>query len=161
MLQVTPSRVRAISSQISFDESTMAESKSAPSDWLYGFWLNVHYLETLHMTRFGNCVEVMWENPPGFDSKASGFVYLCLPWLNKVEWHAFQAAPASASAPLETGPHRSRLNSKALGIGKNLTARLSPSKSSPAVEPHSQAAQLSSRIHLRSIPCSVQFRFRI
>ena len=93
MLQVTPSHACAISSQISFDEWTMAESKLAPSDWLYGFWLNVHYLETLHMTRFGNCVEVMWENPPGFDSKASGFVYLCLPWLNKVEWHAFSLIP--------------------------------------------------------------------
>ena len=58
-------------------------------DYLYGFFFAIHHLPTLRFTRIGKAVEVTWENPPGFVSSGSGYVYLCLPWISRAEWHAF------------------------------------------------------------------------
>ena len=42
------------------------------------------------MTRLGEtAVEVVFQHPKGFVNHGGNYVYLCLPWLGKAEWHAF------------------------------------------------------------------------
>lgn len=59
------------------------------ADYLYGYFFKVHRLRTLQFTRLGTAVEIVWENPPDFVSSEGGYVYICLPWISKMEWHAF------------------------------------------------------------------------
>ena len=58
-------------------------------DWLYGCCFQIHRAETVRFTRLGTAVELVWEHPPGFRSDGAGYVYICLPWISKTEWHAF------------------------------------------------------------------------
>ena len=61
-------------------------------DWLYGYFFAVHHVTTLECQRIGNAVEVVWENPDGFlkdGGCAGGFIYICIPWVSKTQWHAF------------------------------------------------------------------------
>lgn len=58
-------------------------------DWLYGYFFKIYRAETLMFTRIGQAVEVAWEHPKGFVSDGAGYVYICLPWISKSEWHAF------------------------------------------------------------------------
>jgi len=57
-------------------------------DYLYGFARRIHSVPTLQMTRLGSNIEIVFENPPGFSSVGSGYVYLCLPWISRFQWHA-------------------------------------------------------------------------
>ena len=34
-------------------------------------------------------MEVVFEHPRGFINRGGGYVYICLPWLGRAEWHAF------------------------------------------------------------------------
>ena len=58
-------------------------------DWLYGYFFAIKYLETLWFKRLGSAVEISWENPPGFVNHGAGYVYICLPWISRTQWHAF------------------------------------------------------------------------
>jgi len=59
-------------------------------DWLVGYFLCIRYCPTLKMTRLGEtAVEVVFQHPKGFVNHGGNYVYLCLPWLGKAEWHAF------------------------------------------------------------------------
>ena len=58
-------------------------------DWMYGWCFQIHRAETMRFTRIGTAVEVVWEHPKGFRSDGAGYVYICLPWISKTEWHAF------------------------------------------------------------------------
>ena len=58
-------------------------------DWLYGWCFQIHRAETVRFTRLGTAVELVWEHPSGFRSDGAGYVYICLPWISKTEWHAF------------------------------------------------------------------------
>lgn len=58
-------------------------------DWLYGFFFKIYRVPTLLLTRLGSAVEVVWEHPKGFESDGTGYIYLCLPWISRAEWHAF------------------------------------------------------------------------
>lgn len=58
-------------------------------DWLYGWCFQIHRAETVRFTRLGTAVELVWEHPKGFRSDGAGYVYINLPWISKMEWHAF------------------------------------------------------------------------
>ena len=58
-------------------------------DWLYGWCFQIHRVETMRFTRLGTAVQLVWEHPKGFRSDGAGYVYICLPWISKTEWHAF------------------------------------------------------------------------
>jgi hypothetical protein len=58
-------------------------------DWAYGFFFQIHRLESLSFQRLGSAVEIQFEHPKGFRSDGAGYVYICLPWISKTEWHAF------------------------------------------------------------------------
>jgi len=59
-------------------------------DWLVGYFVGIRYCPTLKMTRLGgSAVEIVFEHPPGFVNTGGNYVYVCLPWLGKAEWHAF------------------------------------------------------------------------
>eukprot|EP00964_Phaeocystis_antarctica_P011738 scaffold6475_cov67-Phaeocystis_antarctica.AAC.2 len=58
-------------------------------DWLYGWCFQIHRVETMRFTRLGTAVELVWEHPKRFRSDGAGYVYICLPWVSKTEWHAF------------------------------------------------------------------------
>jgi ferric-chelate reductase len=59
-------------------------------DWLVGYFVGIRYCPTLKMTRLGaSAVEIVFEHPPGFVNTGGNYVYICLPWLGKAEWHAF------------------------------------------------------------------------
>lgn len=58
-------------------------------DRLYGYFFKIYHAKTLRFTRIGNAVEVVWEHPEGFKSDGAGYIYICLPWISRVEWHAF------------------------------------------------------------------------
>ena len=58
-------------------------------DWL-GYFVGTFYCPTLMMTPLGeSAVEIVFEHPRGFVNHGGNYVYLCLPWLGKAEWHAF------------------------------------------------------------------------
>lgn len=58
-------------------------------DWVYGSFYRIHYLSTLYFERMGAAVEISWKNPPGFVNSGAGYVYICLPWVSRTQWHAF------------------------------------------------------------------------
>lgn len=59
-------------------------------DWVVGYFTAIHFCPTLKMTRLGiTAVEIVFEHPQGFVNRGGNYVYLCLPWLGKAEWHAF------------------------------------------------------------------------
>ena len=59
-------------------------------DWLAGYFFGIRHCPTLKMTRLGgSAVEIVFEHPPGFVNPGGNYVYVCLPWLGKAEWHAF------------------------------------------------------------------------
>lgn len=59
-------------------------------DWLVGYFVGTFYCPTLMMTPLGeSAVEIVFEHPRGFVNHGGNYVYLCLPWLGKAEWHAF------------------------------------------------------------------------
>ena len=59
-------------------------------DLLVGHCVGIRYCPTLKMTRLGgSAVEIVFEHPPGFVNTGGNYVYVCLPWLGKAEWHAF------------------------------------------------------------------------
>ena len=61
-------------------------------DWLYGF-AKLYHATTLMFTRIGGAVEIVWEHPPDFNLDGGGYVYVCLPWISRMEWHAFSLIP--------------------------------------------------------------------
>ena len=59
-------------------------------DWSVGYFVGIRYCPTLKMTPLGeSAVEIVFEHPQGFVNHGGNYVYLCLPWLGKAEWHAF------------------------------------------------------------------------
>lgn len=59
-------------------------------DWIVGYFLAIHFCPILQMYRLGaTAVEVVFEHPPGFVNRGGGYIYICLPWLARSEWHAF------------------------------------------------------------------------
>ena len=89
------------------------------ADWLYGYFFRVYRIPSLHFHRLGNAIEVTWENPPGFENHGAGYVYMCVPWVSKTEFHAFSVMG-----------HRTRPNHSSVCIStvgdwsKNLHAQL-------------------------------------
>jgi predicted ferric reductase len=61
-------------------------------DWIYGF-AKLYHATTLMFTRIGGAVEIVWEHPPDFNLDGGGYVYVCLPWISRMEWHAFSLIP--------------------------------------------------------------------
>jgi hypothetical protein len=60
-------------------------------DFIYGLLFQTRIIDTLQLTRFGSSVEILWEAPEGTMEywTGSGYIYICLPWVSKTEWHAF------------------------------------------------------------------------
>ena len=58
-------------------------------DWLYGLLFASYHLPILQLVRNGKCVEITWKHPVGYVDNGSGYVYICLPWISKYEWHVF------------------------------------------------------------------------
>ncbi|KAK3237620.1 hypothetical protein CYMTET_52321 [Cymbomonas tetramitiformis] len=59
-------------------------------DWTVGYFTAIHFCPSLQMTVLGaTAVEIAFEHPPGFINHGGGYVYICLPWLARSEWHAF------------------------------------------------------------------------
>ena len=60
-------------------------------DWSVGYSSSILDVpEVLKMTPLGeSAVEIVFEHPQGFVNHGGNYVYLCLPWLGKAEWHAF------------------------------------------------------------------------
>uniref|UniRef100_A0A7S2HFP6 Calmodulin n=1 Tax=Octactis speculum TaxID=3111310 RepID=A0A7S2HFP6_9STRA len=42
----------------------------------------------------GKCVKLQFRNPPTFDVDHLGYVNICVPWLDKSQWHAFSCYPS-------------------------------------------------------------------
>jgi hypothetical protein len=68
-------------------------------DWIYGYFFNVHHMETLYFTRLGAAIEVVWENPKNFNSDGAGYVYINLPWIDRTDWHAFSLVKHPSAPP--------------------------------------------------------------
>ena len=58
------------------------------SDWAIGAMLNTHLVESPLLSRMEKSVELTFEHPPGFRS-GRGYIYVCIPWISRSEWHAF------------------------------------------------------------------------
>ena len=59
-------------------------------DYVTGYVFCIRFCPTLKLTRLGEtAVEIVFEHPPGFINDGGGYLYICLPWLGKAEWHAF------------------------------------------------------------------------
>mmetsp|Transcript_26201 Transcript_26201/g.86059 ORF Transcript_26201/g.86059 Transcript_26201/m.86059 type:complete len:354 (-) Transcript_26201:40-1101(-) len=59
------------------------------ADLAWGFFRTTHLISSSVFVRLNKCVELAFENPSGFHTNGTGYVYICLPWISKSEWHAF------------------------------------------------------------------------
>ena len=65
------------------------------ADMLIGALHKTHLLESAHFERLSEsfCL-ITFENPPGFGKFNAAYVYLVLPWISKVQYHAFTVFPS-------------------------------------------------------------------
>ena len=65
-------------------------------DYVYGLFVRVHFVPTLTLRRLSTAVEVTFKNPtPDFNK--GGYVYVCLPWISKTQWHPFSLFQMNSS----------------------------------------------------------------
>ena len=61
-------------------------------DWFYGVFLNTRVAPSARFVRLESAVMIRVPKSEGIELKgAGGYFYLCVPWVSKVEWHAFSA----------------------------------------------------------------------
>lgn len=59
-------------------------------DWLYGMCLATRLAPSARFVRLESAVMIRVPKPDGFEWKgAGGYCYICVPWVSKLEWHAF------------------------------------------------------------------------
>ena len=66
------------------------------TDYAYGFFVRLHYLPTLKMRRLTSAVDVQFENPTS-SFERGGYVYICLPWVSRLQFHAFSLVQLTES----------------------------------------------------------------
>ena len=60
------------------------------ADWIYGFFARTFLVDkAVCFTRLECGVELTFKHPEGFKTDGSGYIMVCIPWINKWEWHAF------------------------------------------------------------------------
>jgi len=57
-------------------------------DYAAGSMLRTYLVESPILTKMENGVDLTFAHPDGFSGR-SGYVYVCLPWVSRLEWHAF------------------------------------------------------------------------
>ena len=57
------------------------------TDYLYGIFFKISYHPTLKLRRLTSAVEVTFETPKDFQN--GGYIYICLPWISRTQWHPF------------------------------------------------------------------------
>ena len=63
-------------------------------DWFVGYFVNGHVIEDVRFERYGETGLIAhFENPKGFNSSKTSYVYIMCPWLTKYQWHAFSLFP--------------------------------------------------------------------
>ncbi|KAL7539101.1 hypothetical protein ACHAXR_009022 [Thalassiosira sp. AJA248-18] len=63
-------------------------------DFLVGLFVRNHLLENVYFERYGEKgVAVRFENPKGYRSCKTSYVYIMCPWISKWQWHAFTLFP--------------------------------------------------------------------
>lgn len=61
-------------------------------DWFYGVFVTTFLAPSARFVRLESFVMIRVLKPEGFQMKGSGgFCYLCVPWISKLEWHAFSS----------------------------------------------------------------------
>lgn len=58
-------------------------------DYIVGMLFRTHYIPCVSIERLGEFVEVTFKTPPGLGTRDASYVYICLPWVSKFEFHAF------------------------------------------------------------------------
>jgi len=60
-------------------------------DWFYGLFMRTWMAPSARFVRLESAIMVRVQKPAGFTVKGAGgaYCYLCVPWVSKVEWHAF------------------------------------------------------------------------
>lgn len=60
------------------------------ADWIYGFFCRTYLVDkAVSFTRLECGVELTFKHPHGFKSDGAGYIMICIPWINKWEWHPF------------------------------------------------------------------------
>jgi ferric-chelate reductase len=60
------------------------------ADWVFGLLVATRGASSARFVRLESAVMIRLKKPPGFQLKgAGGYCYLCIPWVTKMEWHAF------------------------------------------------------------------------
>jgi ferric-chelate reductase len=61
-------------------------------DWVFGLLVATRSAPSARFVRLESVVVIRLKKPLGFQLKgAGGYCYLCIPWVSKMEWHAFSA----------------------------------------------------------------------
>ena len=63
------------------------------ADFMVGMMMRTHLVRSTHFTRLERSVELTFEHPEGFKYDGTGYVYVCLPWISRWQWHAFSIFP--------------------------------------------------------------------
>lgn len=59
-------------------------------DWFYGLLVATRIAPSARFVRLESAVMIRVPKPSGFKLKgAGGYCYVCVPWISKLEWHAF------------------------------------------------------------------------
>jgi len=80
------------------------------TDWLVGMFVRINIIDTVIFERYGERgIIAHFENPKGFDSIKTSYVYIMCPWISKYQWHAFSLFPYPSepnhSMLCSSGPH--------------------------------------------------------
>ncbi|KAL7557329.1 hypothetical protein ACA910_020317 [Epithemia clementina (nom. ined.)] len=59
-------------------------------DWFFGLFVATRMAPSARFVKLESAVMIRLKKPPGFQLKgAGGYCYLNIPWISKLEWHAF------------------------------------------------------------------------
>ena len=64
------------------------------ADYIYGFFWRTYQIAQPTFTRIECATQLVFKHPPGFQSDGTGYVMICIPWLNvgrglRHQWHPF------------------------------------------------------------------------
>jgi hypothetical protein len=76
-------------------------------DWIVANFYLTYFVEVCHFTRLQESVVLHWEDPKGYKSAQHGYVNICIPFVNRFQWHA-----------ISVYPHAHHPNSSSLCIAK-------------------------------------------
>jgi len=63
------------------------------ADFLYANIFLIYEVKVCNFSRLEDSIALHFDNPPGYKQKQCGYVNICIPFVNKYQWHALSIVP--------------------------------------------------------------------